>query len=298
MESFNDVFAEIVGADELEEGAPGSSYKADGKIHEQQRDVLKRLKDGDIRIACIGFENQSAPDPDMPLRVIGYDGAEYQAQTRRKDGERYPVITLVLYFNYERPWTGPLHLKDRLTISKRFEPFVNDYKVHLIQIADLPPEIVKLFRSDFRAVVEFFVQKKRNGDYKPEPRVLDHMQETLQLLSVMTKDHRILDAYQPDDPQGVPRTMCDVIDRIENRGIDKGIGIGIAKGREEGIDIGIAKGRKEALDEGRQEGREEGIDEMALLIEKLVDQNRFEDVKKVSKDKEYRMQLLKQFALI
>ena len=63
---------------------------------------------------------------------------------------------------------------------------------------------------------------------------------------------------------------CDVIDRIVDRS------------------------RKE----GRQEGREEGIDEMALLIEKLVDQNRFEDVKKVSKDKEYRMQLLKQFALI
>ena len=59
---------------------------------------------------------------------------------------------------------------------------------------------------------------------------------------------------------------CDVIDKIVERGIAK--------------------------------GREEGIDEMALLIEKLVDQNRFEDVKKVSKDKEYRMQLLKQFALI
>ena len=67
---------------------------------------------------------------------------------------------------------------------------------------------------------------------------------------------------------------CDVIDRIVDRS------------------------RKEARQEGRQEGREEGIDEMALLIEKLVDQNRFEDVKKVSKDKEYRMQLLKQFALI
>ncbi len=67
---------------------------------------------------------------------------------------------------------------------------------------------------------------------------------------------------------------CDVIDRIVDRS------------------------RKEARQEGREEGREEGIDEMALLIEKLVDQNRFEDVKKVSKDKEYRMQLLKQFALI
>lgn len=91
LESYNDVFADIVNVllfqgeeilkpDELEDQAPRSYYKADGKIRELERDVAKRWKSGNIRIACIGLENQTEPDPDMPLRVIGYDGAEYRAQ--------------------------------------------------------------------------------------------------------------------------------------------------------------------------------------------------------------------------
>ena len=90
LESYNDVFSDIVnvllfngrqvlGADELEDQATRTYYKADGRLHEIERDVAKRWKNGNIRVACIGFENQTASDPDMPLRVIGYDGAEYRA---------------------------------------------------------------------------------------------------------------------------------------------------------------------------------------------------------------------------
>ncbi|MDO4841004.1 MAG: hypothetical protein Q3990_10080 [Desulfovibrionaceae bacterium] len=73
--------------------------------------------------------------------------------------------------------------------------------------------------------------------------------------------------------------MCDVLDRIEKRGIDKGITIGIEK--------------------GRQEGR----DEVAELMEKLLEQNFLEhdlinEIRKASKDKEYRMHLLKEYKII
>ena len=125
LESYNDVFSDIVnvllfngrqvlGADELEDQAPCAYYKADGRLHEIERDVAKRWKNGNIRVACIGFENQTASDPDMPLRVIGYDGAEYRAQLLGDNdtGSRYPVVTLVLYFEHEKPWSGPLSLKE------------------------------------------------------------------------------------------------------------------------------------------------------------------------------------------
>ena len=72
--------------------------KADGKIREIERDVAKRWKNGNIRVACIGFENQTASDPNMPLRVMGYDGAEYRAQLLGDSENLYPVVTLVLYF--------------------------------------------------------------------------------------------------------------------------------------------------------------------------------------------------------
>ena len=205
LESYNDVFSDIVNvllfngkqvlsADELEDQAPRSYYKADGRIREIERDVAKRWKNGNIRVACIGFENQTASDPNMPLRVMGYDGAEYRAQLLNDSENLYPVVTLVLYFGHDKPWNGPLSLKERLNIPKEFEPYVNDYKINLFQIAYLTHKQVELFQSDFKVVADYFVQKQENGDYIPSSQDLTHVQETLQLLSIMTNDNRFEEA--------------------------------------------------------------------------------------------------------
>ena len=205
LEAYNDVFSDIVNVllfhgeevlkpEELEEQAPRSYYKADGKVHEIERDVAKRWKKEQIRLACIGVENQTGVDPDMPLRVIGYDGAEYRAQLLEKEtGARYPVVTLVLYFGYKKHWNQPISLLERVNIPEKFRPFVNDYKINLFEIAYLTQEQVELFQSDFRIVVDYFVQKREKDDYTPSAQTMKHVQETLQLLSVMTGDHRFED---------------------------------------------------------------------------------------------------------
>lgn len=110
LEDYPDIFADIVNGllfqgrevikpEELEDTKLRSAYKAEGKLHEMERDVAKRWKENGIRIACIGFENQSSTDADMVLRVYGYDGAEYRAQCLKENAgkPRYPVVTLVLH---------------------------------------------------------------------------------------------------------------------------------------------------------------------------------------------------------
>ena len=68
LEGYNDVFADIANVllfngrrlikqDDLEDRTPNSSYKVDGKIHGQERDVAKAWRNGTIRLACIGTEN-------------------------------------------------------------------------------------------------------------------------------------------------------------------------------------------------------------------------------------------------
>ncbi|MCR5161035.1 MAG: Rpn family recombination-promoting nuclease/putative transposase, partial [Lachnospiraceae bacterium] len=71
---------------------------------------------GNIRIACVGLENQTEPDPAMPLRVFGYDGAEYRSQLTKANRNKpnYPVVTLVLYFGTEKHWDEPLSLHEAL----------------------------------------------------------------------------------------------------------------------------------------------------------------------------------------
>ena len=251
LESYNDVFSdivnvllfggkEVVAPDELEDQVPRAYYKADGKVRELERDIAKRWKKGNIRVACIGFENQTQADPDMPLRIMGYDGAEYRSQLTDSETSRYPVVTLVLYFGCKKHWDKPLSLKERLDIPPEFEPFVSDYKVNLFEIAYLTHEQVELFQSDFRIVADYFVQKREkgeHGEYTPDPRQIRHVQETLQLLSVMTRDHRFEEAYNEaytkDGMEGGPHTMCEFLDRVENRGIEKGLSEGLREGRTE-----------------------------------------------------------------
>ena len=245
LESYADVFSdivnvllfggkEVVAAEELEDRPPGSFYKADGKLREMERDVVKRWKKGNIRLACVGIENQTDADPDMPLRVIGYDGAEYRAQllSDHPGKSRYPVITLVLYFGRKRRWKKPLCLKDRLEIPPEWESFVSDYKINLFEIAYLTKEQVELFRSDFGIVADYFVQKREKGDYVPSSRRIGHVQETLQLLGVMTGDRRFEEAYESKG-EGGPVNMCEVLDRVENRGREEGFRRGRMEGRME-----------------------------------------------------------------
>ena len=128
-------------------------------------------------------------------------------------------------------------------------------------------EEVDLFQSDFRAVADYFVQKQENGDYEPKPQDLKHVQETLQLLSVITNDHRFEDVYNEasDAQKGEMRNMCEILDKIENRGIAK--------------------------------GNAEGKEQMADLMKILLTENRIEDAKRAAEDPAYCDELMKQYGI-
>lgn len=266
LEAYNDVFADIVNGllfegrevirpEELEDQAPRSAYKADGRLREIERDVAKRWTRSNIRIACIGFENQTEPDADMPLRVLSYDGAEYRAQLLRenRDKPRYPVVTLVLYFGTARHWDRPRSLYEAVDVPELFRPFVTDMKINLFEIAWLTHEQVDRFRSDFRIVADYFVQKRESGDYTPSPEKLDHVQATLQLLSAMTKDHRFEDVYNDSVEEGGVQNMCEILDRVEQRGERRGIMLGEQRGERRGIMLGEKRGEKRGIALGVEE---------------------------------------------
>lgn len=283
LEAYNDVFADIVNVllfngrqyvqeDELEEENPNSSYKADGKLHAQERDVAKYWRRGLVRIALYGLENQTDIDSDMPLRLFSYDGAAYRGQLladkemREKTGKsapRYPVVTLVLYFGYHKHWRTPKTLYDCLDIPEEIKPFVNDYHMNLYEIAYLSDEQVQMFRSDFKIIADYFVQMRKNRNYIASEVTIKHVHELLQLMSVMTRDNRFEDAYSPDMERGTTK-MCEVLDRIENRGIQKGIA--------------------------------QGEDTILSLIRYLLSSNREEDIKRVAEDEVYRNKLLEEFS--
>lgn len=72
--------------------------------------------------------------------------------------------------------------------------------------------------------------------------------------------------------------------------------------REEGLEEGRKEGRKEGREEGRKEGKLEGIQEGQQLVNKLItlllSDGRTEDLKRSASDKEYQIQLLKEYGLM
>ena len=234
LEAFNDVFADIVngllfqGRQVIQEytltdAQPYSMYKTDGKLHEQERDVAKYWNKTtssriSVRIALLGFENQSKYEKDMPLRVMGYDGTAYRAELYQE--ERYPVITLVLYFGNE-PWGKNRSLYDAIEIPEEFKPFVSDYKINVFEIARLPEDAINYFHSDFKIVVDFFIHKRTNPDYRPvDPEKFKYVDEVLKLLTAITHDERYIEALEGEG--GKPKDMCEVLDRVEARGKQTG----------------------------------------------------------------------------
>ena len=282
LEQFNDVFSDIInvllfdGKDVVDENSlidtpTKSMMKIDGKVHSQDRDVAKYWQNSRINIALFGFENQTVPDKLMPLRVISYDGIEYGRQTKKRYRykTKYPVITLVLYLGYKKRWNYPINILDIVEVDERLRPFVNDYKINLFEIAYLDEEKISLFKSDFKILVDYLHQIRTNNSYNPKDYIIKHIDELLTLMSVMTGDKRFEDLINEANEKEA-RYMCEVLDIIENRGIEKGL----------------------------KQGRQEGADMVSKLNELLLNEGNIDKLRRANTDKNYRHKLLKEYKIL
>ena len=187
----------------------------------------------------------------MPFRIVGYDGAAYRSQLQQERKRMLPVVTIVLYFGTDRHWNSRKKIKELMEIPRCLDTYVNDYQMHVFEVAWLTEEQISHFRSDFKVVANFFVQKRKNKDYIPDdPTEIKYVDEVLKLLNVMTGDKRYEKIFQKK--KGV-RSMCDVAERLEKMGIVKGIEIGRLEGKEEGKVEGKAEGKAEGILEGKMQ---------------------------------------------
>ncbi|MCR4697223.1 MAG: Rpn family recombination-promoting nuclease/putative transposase [Lachnospiraceae bacterium] len=275
LADYNDVFADIMNVflfggkrvikeEQLENSKDRSQYKADGKTHEQERDVSKFYNGNEMRIAFLGIEHETHEQAYMPLRVISYDGSAYRAQllnannstSIHKKQKPYPVITLVLYFGTKR-WSYGKSLHEVLEIPKDLKKYVNDYKINLVEVAYLSEEQIDMLQSDFKIIADFFVQKRKNGNYIPSDYPIKHIDELLKIMEVTSGDERyqeLLNELDEMQSKGRVNTMCEIYDQIEGRGIQKGI-------EQERVNTEKALKRAEAA-EARAKAAEEELERL------------------------------------
>lgn len=249
LESFSDVFAdihnvllfqeELIREEELEDGPTESTYKAEeGNVRNQFRDTSKYYRNSIYKLALLGIENESKIEKDMPIRIMGYDYAAYRSQIDSAENRRYPVITTVLNFS-DTEWESPMSLYDILNIPEKLRPYVNDYKIHVFNVAFLSKEIRSKFKSDFRIVADFFTEK-RLGIYEPEKHMekIKHVEAVLNMIRVFTNDttyDKIETGIIERAKAGEVITMCTFAEEMTNKGIEIGEARGIKIGEARGI---------------------------------------------------------------
>ena len=148
----------------------------------------------------------------------------------------------MLYFG-KVPWKKPLSLYDVLEISDDLKPFVNDYKINLIDVPRLTEEQVKKFTSDFQIIADYFVQLSENNDYVPKDKTIKHADSFLKLMSVLTQDDKYAEISREISHDEEGFNMCEVLDKVEARGEARGKVIGEAMGEARGKASGEARGK-------------------------------------------------------
>lgn len=280
LENCNDVFADIVNGlifhgrqevnpDDLENTSLESMYRSlgDGKIRSQERDVAKIWKKEGVKIALCGLENQTKADKYMPFRIMGYEGASYRDMLFHGKAHLSPVVSMVLYFG-ERRWTLPRSAKEILSgrpYAKELAPFLNDAKANICEVSFLTEEELSCFHSDFRAVADFFVNKRKNPDYVPQDRkTLKHVEEVLCLLSAATGDKRYRDICLEENFAEVS-SMCDVAERLERQGE----AIGLNKGAL-GMLYDLVASGKLTIAEAAEAGKKLGVQGEGDFLKKAL----------------------------
>ncbi len=162
---------------------------------------------------------------------------------------------------------------DCFEVPEELRSYVNDYKVHLIEVAWLNREQVEMFQSDFKIVADYFVQMRENKNYVASKETIEHVQEVWELMAALCNDSRYEELFQGERKV---TSMCEAMDKAEKRGERRGIGIGI-KGTVATL-LRLGMERKKILDEITQQFQldedtareylEETLDERRLTIER------------------------------
>ena len=101
--------------------------------------------------------------------------------------------------------------------------------------------------------------------------------------------HRVASLKEGKLDREGEKKMNVLLEKYRKKAVEEGI--------EKGIEQGIEKGMEKGIEQGIQQGLEQGKNHLALLIGRLLETGRMDDLKRVSYDEDYREKLLKEFGL-
>ena len=197
------------------------------------RDIVRKASiNGEYMI--IGVEHQSTLDKNMIIRILNYDAQLYINQV--ESGKEVRPVGSFVFYTGDKEWSYPKSLKESLKIPPEMEEYINDWKLPVLELKKMDPQILKSKR--LKEVVEIS-QSMLEGDYEKLRTNRMISVENYKMAAILTHT----DIKEEDLPEGDEINMCKAMDQLFQRMRNEGEVLGIEKGET----IGIEKTLKELL---------------------------------------------------
>ena len=265
---------------------------------ERMRDVIfeaalphkKRL----IFRVILGEENQSFVDYGMVIREMGYEAGGYGEQLRlrklkrreekslksgdeflsgiKKDERFVPIVNFVFYYG-EREWDGSTRLLELLDIPDGEEwiyDYISDYRMNLVHAGNVQPGNSRTGLKQVFELLPFSGNEKKMEQYvEQNSREFSNVsEETFELLSTFF-DNKEMDLVKKKE-------------QFRNKeGGGYNVSTEFQRVREDGIQIGEKKG-------------EERVN---LLIQRLIQDSRMDDIERAVSDRAYQQELFLKYKI-
>lgn len=261
-EQFADLFnavlfggEQVISPDELEDADTEESsilehreYAESIKASRDSIKICKKSLTHGVEFVMLGLESQEHIHYAMPMRVMGYDYGTYKKQydsnakkyqtkdgmtddeylSRMKQTDRFtPVITVVVYYG-DNPWDGATTLHGMLNIPDKMKPFVNDYKMLLVEARQNDLIFHNMTNIAFFDMLKVVLDKsitKNEAKEKVIKYAIEHNVDKTVVMTVAGATNRKID-YNALFKKG-DVTMCTLFDEIQKEGRAEGIVEGI-----------------------------------------------------------------------
>ena len=258
------------------------------------------------------YEHQSTVCPNMPMRSLIYFTTILSDMLSGRGGEgrerkigrnlygrklvKIPVPQFVVFYNGEEKQPEVQELK----LSDAYEKATDDPRLELkCMVYNINNGRNEEIRHSCRWLDEYmiFVNKVRELHYG---RTDEDLLVDIQMAIDYCIEHNILRDFLIKRRNEVTKSMkLDyTFDRQLELEREDAREEGFEEGLEEGREQGREEGREQGLEQGREEGRREERDIVNQLITLLLSDGRTEDLKKSASDREYQIQLLKEYGLM
>jgi len=266
-------------------------YEGKAEAKQKYRDLMKSaeiMRDDESVYVLLGIENQIMEDYTGPLRVMSYDVLQYVKQVEilrhkhkvagdlkssedflsgfTKTDRLIPVITIIVYFDPDE-WSGPRSLHGMMgDLDERIKPFVQDYKVQILEPAAISDNDFIKFESELGQVMKYIKASKSKA-----------------------KLEQILNA--DDNYKAISRDAAMLLNILTKSELN----IGDAR---EGETVDMCKAMEEIREEAREAGMEKGMILTDILFNALEKADRLAEFGPALKSKEKFNALLKEFNVI